>query len=58
MALVQKPLSALNKPMVLFLSIAKGSSKKWMTLLLLPVLPLRFQQLTTMRISVTKANNG
>jgi hypothetical protein len=50
---LQKPLSALNSPTVLFLSIAKASSKKNIQLLLL-LLPLLFQQLATIRVSFTK----
>jgi hypothetical protein len=56
--LVQNPLSDLNNPTVLFLRMANVSSKKWMQLLLHPELPLRFQQLATMRMSLTKANKG
>jgi hypothetical protein len=55
---LQKPLTALNNPILLFFKIANVSSKKWIQLLLLLVLPLIFQQLATIFMSLIKANNG
>ncbi len=57
---LQKPLSALNNPTFLFLSMANVSSKKLIQLLLLAVFPLDYSnwQLSLYRLQKQTGNDG
>ena len=58
MLLLTNPESARNNPTVLSFKMLKVSSKNSKQLLALAVLPLRSQQLATMRNSLMNANKG